>query len=58
MADPVLVTAVPVVVGAALIERWRRRAVARHRAGERQVQRRLELFNAIEGEYDPERDGT
>jgi hypothetical protein len=57
MADPVLVAAVPVVVGAALIERWRRRAVARYRAGERQVQRRSELFRAVEGEYDPERDG-
>jgi hypothetical protein len=54
MTDPLVVIAVPVLAGAALIERWRRRAVRRYQAAERQARRRRELFGAVDGEYVPD----
>jgi hypothetical protein len=54
MPEPLLIAAIPVVVGAALIECWRRRAVRRYEAAQRQARRRRELFSAVEGEYVPD----
>jgi hypothetical protein len=56
MRDPILVAAIPVILGTLVIERWRRRAVRAYEASKRRVRRRDELFGAVEGEFDPERD--
>jgi hypothetical protein len=54
MPDPLVIAVAPVVVGAALIERWRRRAVRSYEAAERQARRRRELFASVEGDFEPD----
>ena len=56
MQTALLVAAVPTLIGAPLIELWRRRTVRAYNIEQWCAKRRAELREALEGEYQPELD--